>query len=298
MATVELLSSNTEIALSNPDVETKPVILLRKMRTLIRLLLGKPQPLVSRSLLGKEYLVRDGTIHTEPDYDDGWLYACALHSTHVLDVGANIGQAAFIILASTSVESLLMVDPNREALSIAAENLIRNDLVGRVRFLPALASNRVGDRYEFWSFGIAAAGTIYRSMAHSAGRRNAHYIVSSTTIDHLLSQYDLMPDLVKIDVEGAEALVLEGAASCASRRKSRFLVEMHRREECSMVENAARVLDWCERHRYAAWYLADHVRLTDSKMLAYRGRCHILLQPDDWPYPEWLRGIAQKAPLN
>ena len=64
-----------------------------------------------------------------------------------------------------------------------------------------------------------------------------------------------------------------------------------------MVDNAERVLDWCRRFSYSAWYLRDHARLDQATTLADRGRCHLLLQPADWPYPDWLQGIPQSAPL-
>jgi hypothetical protein len=85
--------------------------------------------------------------------------------------------------------------------------------------------------------------------------------VPTVTLDELASAYSLLPDLVKIDVEGAEGLVLLGAKSCATNHGTRFLVEMHSPPELPMAANAAKVLGWCNELGYAAWYLARGSRL-------------------------------------
>jgi len=56
-------------------------------------------------------------------------------------------------------------------------------------------------------------------------------------------------------------------------------------------------LDWCKDLGYSAWYLKTEERLESPETIAHRGRCHLLLQPKAWGYPEWLRGIKQSSPL-
>jgi hypothetical protein len=65
-----------------------------------------------------------------------------------------------------------------------------------------------------------------------------------------------------------------------------------------MTVNASGVLRWCDETGYVAWYLANGARLESADRIASRGRCHLLLQPDEWPYPQWLTGIPQGAPLE
>lgn len=118
------------------------------------------------------------------------------------------------------------------------------------------------------------------------------------TVDHVCDLYRTVPDLMKIDVEGSETEVLRGSKHCASHAKTRFLVEMHSPPELPMVANAAKVLAWCEEVGFAAWYLADGGRLERPEQVGHRGRCHVLLQPSAWPYPDWLKGIRQPADLE
>ncbi len=271
---------------------------LSRASSLLRRVARLPAPLRRETLLGTPLMVRDSVVRQSPDYDDAWLLACSMRARVIFDLGSNMGQAALLELASPGVTDLLLVEPNAEALAIAAENIVRNRLSEKVRFVCAFVSDRAGDRVRLWTVGTGAAGSMYPGHAKSAAKAGLSMDVPTVTLDRLEVTYGLLPDFVKVDVEGAEALVLAGGRGCARRRQTRFLVEMHSNPELPMVENAARVLRWCDELGYFAWYLARGTRLTGPEILADRGRCHLLLQPSDWPYPEWLAGIPQGASLE
>ncbi|HKD19809.1 MAG TPA: FkbM family methyltransferase, partial [Thermoanaerobaculia bacterium] len=117
----------------------------------------------------------------------------------------------------------------------------------------------------------------------------------TTTLDELVSALKIEPDLVKIDVEGAERLVLEGARELAHRGNVTFIVEMHSNPELSMAANGRAVLDWCQRMSYEAWYMTEPQKVTTPDVFAHRGRCHLLLIPRGLPYPDCLVGIKQQG---
>jgi len=241
--------------------------------------------------------VREDCWRAEPDYDDAWVHACAAHARIVFDVGANVGYDALLILDSPGVEHIVLVDPNPAALALAAEHLIRNRLSAKARFVSGLVAAVAGETRSFWTVGAGAAGSVYRTHARTASRRQASLQVPTITIDSLCDTLGLVPDFIKVDVEGAESEVLGGAERCAQHGQTRWLVEMHSNLELPMRDNAARVLAWCASHGLTAWYLKQHTALRDPDDVAHRGRCHLLLQPAPWPYPEWLRGIPQKSVL-
>ena len=99
---------------------------------------------MTRTVLGRRLVVREATFQEPhvPDYDDAWLYACARHCEIVFDVGANIGQSALLMLLSNSVKRAVLVDANWEALAVAAENLIRNQLSASCQFVHAFAGDQ------------------------------------------------------------------------------------------------------------------------------------------------------------
>ncbi|MDQ3819688.1 MAG: FkbM family methyltransferase, partial [Acidobacteriota bacterium] len=151
---------------------------------------------------------------------------------------------------------------------------------------------------KFWTVGTGAAGSLYKSHARSAAKSNSFMEVPTVTIDSLCDLYGIIPDLVKIDVEGAEQQVLHGSRKCALQAKSRFLVEMHSNPDIPMAKNAAGVLEWCRAVGYLAWYLKEATCCENPQQVEHRGRCHLLLQPSGWEYPVWLRGIKQSADLE
>jgi FkbM family methyltransferase len=269
-----------------------------RLRRRLAHVVGPEYPLRAVHVMGREVRLREGHFGAAPDYDDAWLVACAFHSPVMFDVGANMGHAALLALLTGSVQQVVLVDPNAAALSVAAEALILNGLAQGARFVTAFADERPDESQEFWTVGTGAAGSMYRSHAHSAARAGSRQVVPTTSIDHLCRVFDLAPDFVKLDIEGAEARALAGARECAGKQQTRFLVEMHSNPDLSMVENTTRVLTWCESVGYAAWYLAYGERLENAERVARRGRCHFLLQPAAWSYPEWLAGLGQGASLE
>lgn len=102
---------------------------------------------------------------------------------------------------------------------------------------------------------------------------------------------------MKIDVEGAELLVLDGSKKLAALQKTMFFVEMHSHEERSMSESGLAVLKWCQTQNYKPYYLKTHQLLTEAGTIADRSKCHLLLLPSQMGYPEGLSGISQRSEL-
>lgn len=271
--------------------------LLRRLESRVRSQLGLPPRWVHHTLLGKDLVVRAGTLRPETDYDDAWLYHCLRHAEVVFDVGANVGGSALLGLLCPNVRQLVLVEANPEALAMAAANLIRNGLSPRARFVSAFADEASDKLVEFWTVGTGAAGSAFQGHAVTAARAGSSQRVPTTTLDDLCDQFGVVPDFVKIDVEGAEANVLRGSTRCAAQERTRFLVEMHSPPELPMARNAELVLAWTSANGYVAWYLSEGTRLTSPQAIQHRGRCHLLLQPAAWPFPEWLAGIKQSTPL-
>lgn len=271
---------------------------MRSLRDhLIAILKRQPSP-VPTPLLGREFTLLQGVVRT-PDYDDAWLLACSQHAATMMDIGANVGFTALLALAfNADLEELIIVEPSPDALSHCAENLIRNHLVHRARFVCAFASNRDEDQAQLWTVEGGAAGSMYREHAITANRKNSSIRVPTITVDGLCTGYEVVPDLIKIDVEGAEHLVLEGSVACARKQQTRFLVEMHSNRELKMLDNARSLLAWCQLTGYKAWYMKTASALENPATIEHRGRCHLLLQPASWVYPEWLERLPQGAPLE
>ncbi len=247
-------------------------------------------------LLGREVKALPGTIRKTPDQDDAWFDWLVRHRTAMFDVGANIGFTA-LIAALRGMERMLLIDPNPEALSWAAANLIYNNLAVGCGFVAAFVGDAPGETVSFYTVGAGAAGSIYPGHAQTAAAGGSVMEVPTTTIDVLVEQLRWTPDFIKVDVEGAEADVLEGAVRTARTARPWLMVEMHSPPELPMRENAALVLNWCKENRYTAWYMKEAAVMDHPDMIAHRGKCHLLLLPEGETYPEALAAIPQRAPL-
>lgn len=252
---------------------------------------------IEAELGGVKLRVKEGTIRKRPDMDDAWYAFLAAHARTVLDVGCNVGYDALIAFVYGKPDKVVLVDPNPEALSVAARNLIINGYSHRSQFVLALISDSIQKKEKFFTIGTGAAGSIYPGFAKSAKKLNSWYWVSTETVDNLVTSMNFVSDLVKIDVEGAESKVLEGATSLCTNHRVRIIVELHSGTELSMYDNAKAVLSWCNRVDYQAWYMKGGRRLDNPENIAHRGRCHVLLLPAGEEYPEQLTAIAQRAPL-
>lgn len=238
-----------------------------------------------------------GTHRKRVDKDDAWFFALAQNSEHVFDIGSNIGYMSLIASIQKNNKSILLVDPNPEALAKAAKNMIINGFGLKCKFISAFVGDQDGEKIRFYTVGSGAAGSMYSSHAETAAAVNSYYEVEKLTLDTLVEKLGYLPDLIKIDVEGAENLVLLGANKIASQQISKFFIEMHSPKELPMKQNAELILNWCTKNNYSAYYLKEHVELTNSDQIAHRGKCHLLLLPKNQFYPDYLRNIKEGSQL-
>lgn len=260
-------------------------------------LVGHRYRIVNAELGGVPLRVYEGTIRLKADADDAWFVSLAKESPIIYDIGANIGYTGLLANVYAHPKEMILVDPNPLALACAADNLIMNNLSGNCRFLSAFVANEIGIDVKFYSVGRGAAGSIYPEHAKSAASLGSWYWVQTVTIDELVRRYNLIPHLVKIDVEGAEESVLKGAMETVKHGKTFFIVEMHSNTTLTMEANANSVLEWCKKTAYTAWYLKESILLTNAQQIAHRGRCHLLLIPKSSSYPAALQSIPQGSAL-
>lgn len=264
----------------------------------IRCRLGLGPSLVRQRLLGRDVTVFYGTIGARPDYDYGWAYALIRESSSLFDLGCNVGLDSLVACLDDPDRRVLAADASPKTLAAAEENLRRNGFHGRVRLVCGFISDVEDQDVDFWSVGTGAAGSGFASHAHSARKRNSSFKVRTRTIDSLAAEAGFDPDLVKLDVEGAEVAALRGAVEMTRRSRPRYLVEMHTLAEKPMQVAGDEVIAWSRALGYKAYFLPEHRHVTDSEPFAHRGRCHLLLLPEEQPYPELLRGIPEGESMD
>jgi len=136
----------------------------------------------------------------------------------LLDVGAHFGLFALVHLALGRRHRAVLLEPSTP-LSAASVSLLQLNGFGD---RGEARREGVGDTVETRSIGIDALG--FASAPHDAA---SGIPVAFTTIDHLCTDGALRPAIVKIDVEGFESEVLDGARETLRRVRPIVCLELH-----------------------------------------------------------------------
>ena len=182
------------------------------------------------------------------------VFLAMVPDRNVFDIGANIG--IFTLLAASRGAKVFAFEPSRMVRSQLELNITLNGFGERVSIVPDAVSDSEGMIPFFETRdGNWGVGRIF-SYGHSAGKSN-DYVVPTKTLDHFISQLG-MPDVVKIDIEGAEWLVLKGAPSTlADRRAPDFLIEFHPEEIVALGGSMERCIEQFLECGFTQYQLTD-----------------------------------------
>lgn len=166
--------------------------------------------------------------------------AWAQEADRVLDVGAFSGVYALLAAATAPSASVLAVEAARRTYGRLLSNIQANGFERRVRALNRAAASGPGlvSFNRFRGENILGIGDSFLAK-EGLEVLSSEEQVETVSLDALTAQEAFVPDLIKIDVEGAELMVLEGMATLLSETRPRLLVEVT--PETS--EEAARVLE-------------------------------------------------------
>lgn len=147
------------------------------------------------------------------------------------DVGANIGFYSWLVRRDPSVRRVVMFEPDptnfalinrtiRENAIVDCEalNVVLSDRCGQANFLVDRASGATG------TLEAASQAAHEHSLHHDYGMAET-IACEMATIDNLIAGGLPAPSLIKIDVEGAEHLVLAGGRTCLAENAPALIVE-------------------------------------------------------------------------
>jgi FkbM family methyltransferase len=185
----------------------------------------------------------------------------------IWDVGAHIGFHSLGFAALVGPTGRVVgFEPNPSNRERLTQNVERNaDLASRIEILPCCLSDQVGTCPFVLSHDIDSGASSMSFLADTdpfvdpaTSARWDRLVVPVRTADALIQDGRPAPDVMKIDVEGAELLVLRGAAETMKSRRPAVIVETH----------SARLLfeitEWFYTHSYQVRLLAE---LAPSRVL-------------------------------
>ena len=123
----------------------------------------------------------------------------------VVDVGANYGFTGAIFAKTFPGADLILVEPDPRLARYIRLNMTDNG-VGQYKLVEAICAERVIDRHVF---GINPQSSQDNRVAKLDGWKTVE--VPTTTLSTLLEPYGDSPAFIKIDTQGFEARVFEGA---------------------------------------------------------------------------------------
>jgi FkbM family methyltransferase len=170
-----------------------------------------------------------------------------------VDVGAHIGY--YSLKAASLVGSggrVLAIEPNPETLRRLRAN-IRESGASEVVVEPVACSDSDG-MLEFFAANEqnVGASSLSRANASQAGPVAHSYRVRTRRLDDIVRESGgSRVDVIKIDVEGAELLVLKGAGDTLDRFHPVVAVELSEVQLKNMGSSSAQVLEFLRSHGYA-----------------------------------------------
>ncbi len=142
-----------------------------------------------------------------------------------LDIGANIGWFSLLATRHAAVSRVVAFEPDVVNGFLLETNVRNNDLVDRVTTVGcALGAGRGFATLHRYKHSNLGQHSLLRDFGHG------HCVVAVDTLDNVLAHLGLADSPIaclKIDVEGYEPLVLQGAAA-ALRRTDAIVIELSR----------------------------------------------------------------------
>ena len=141
---------------------------------------------------------------------------------NVIDVGANLGyNAVYAARRVGPTGRVLAIEPAADNLAILRENIATNGL-NNIVVQPVAAGHGHEVRDFFLRGDVSAVNSLFPQSMY--GVVTGVEQVRTAPLDDLV---DIAPDLVKIDVEGAELEVLAGMRRLLGRHAFPMIVEWH-----------------------------------------------------------------------
>jgi FkbM family methyltransferase len=170
------------------------------------------------------------------------------------DIGANVGY--FTLVAATALDhrgQIVAFEPGQNAYARLLENISLN-AYRNIRTYQVAVTDREGEAVLRVSGDIAdSSATLYQT-----GKTEARAEVCRTVaLDYFLGTEGLRPpDLIKLDAEGAELAVLQGARGLVSESPPMFLMEMEEKNLQAAGASKAVVAQLLTGYGYQAAHLS------------------------------------------
>lgn len=144
----------------------------------------------------------------------------AKHSQEILDVGGNIGLYSVVAAKTNSTSHVTAFEPIKENLDYFRKNISLNGLKNI-----ELVGSAVGASSGELEIHISNVSIGHHSAAQKSGQNGKTIKVEMVSVDDFVKSKNKKPDLIKVDVEGYDFAVFEGAKETMSKLSPTFFAE-------------------------------------------------------------------------
>ena len=212
-------------------------------------------------------LITPGLV-TSGIYDLGstnYLLGAVASGDHCVDVGANFGYFTCLMAKLAHRGKVTGIEADERIATLAHDNVLINDLheIAEIRHA---AANATGEDMHLFrrntrsgNTSIISYGTEFTDFMQETAEEQ--FAVRGLRIDDMLPGFTGRIDFLKIDVEGAEPLVFDGAREAiATNPQMRIIMEWSPGQMRKAGFDIAELLATLEAMGLKAWTLADGLR--------------------------------------
>ncbi len=189
--------------------------------------------------------------------------------TTYLDVGANIGLMSVPILRDCPTARVVSFEPSPNSVPYLEKTHATSPFRDRWQIVPKAAGREVGS-LNFYCSSPADSAFDGLKGTRRAGLRSLTTI-AVTTVDTEWHALGCPPvSVLKIDVEGAEMDVIQGAVECIHAHRPVILTEWNAENLAAFGRPPESLLEWTRSHDYDLVSLPDGIRVTSTREFRLR----------------------------
>ena len=152
------------------------------------------------------------------------LYELAMPGSYIMDVGSNIGEIAMNLASKVGPSGkIFCFEPDRLNYKRLQDNLALNHFTNISTYHDALGN----DNAEYKLYGYEGNRGCSRIVPANTSEQDNYSLVRTITIDQWRKENSIQKiDLIKIDTEGFEMKILQGAVETISMLKPILYIEL------------------------------------------------------------------------